>query len=86
MQADIWTKPNCPYCVKAKALLNKHNVNFEEYIIGSDLTPGDLNQGQHLRTREDLLSFVPNAKTVPQIWLNGNYVGGYTELEAFYKS
>lgn len=86
MQAEIWTKPNCPYCVKAKSLLSKNDVSYEEYIIGSDLTSNDLKTGQHLRTREDLLSIVPNAKTVPQIWLNGNYVGGYTELEAFYKS
>lgn len=86
MQAEIWTKTNCPYCVKAKSLLEKNGVTYEEYIIGSDVTADKLKSGQHLRTREDLLSIVPNAKTVPQIWLNGNYVGGFTELEAFYKN
>jgi glutaredoxin len=72
MRAEIWTKENCPYCVRAKALFNQKGVEYEEKIIGRDTT------------REQLLERVPHAKTVPQIWLDGEYIGGYTELVSFY--
>jgi glutaredoxin 3 len=36
-------------------------------------------------SREQLLEAVPNARTVPQIWLHGKYVGGYTELEQYFE-
>lgn len=84
MKADIWTKSNCPYCVRAKALFDRKGVSYEEYIIGSDMNADDLKPNQHLRTREDLLAAAPNARTVPQIWLDGEHVGGYNELEAYY--
>lgn len=74
MTAEIWTKTNCPYCTRAKALFEQKGVEYEERIIGQDAT------------REELLERAPNAKTVPQIWLDGNYIGGYTELAAFYES
>lgn len=72
MTAEIWTKTNCPYCTRAKALFEQKGVEYAERIIGQDAT------------REELLERAPNAKTVPQIWLDGNYIGGYTELAAFY--
>lgn len=72
MKADIWTKENCPYCVRAKALLEQQGVEYTEFKIGKDAT------------REQLLEIAPSARTVPQIWLEGSYVGGYTELAAFY--
>jgi glutaredoxin len=72
MKAEIWSKDNCPYCVKAKALLEQKGVEYREHVIGKDVT------------REQLLERVPNARTVPQIWLDGNHIGGYTELARFY--
>lgn len=72
MKAEIWTKDNCPYCVRAKALLQQKGIEYEEHVIGQSAT------------REQLLERAPHAKTVPQIWLDGNYIGGYTELAAFY--
>lgn len=72
MRAEIWTKDNCPYCVRAKALFEQKGVEYTERVIGKDAT------------REDLLERAPHARTVPQIWLDGNYIGGYTELAAFY--
>lgn len=85
MKAEIWTKPNCPYCVKAKNLFNIKGVEFDEVLIGFDEnnTPA-LSENQKISTREELLERVPNAKTVPQIWLDDNYIGGYTELAAFW--
>jgi glutaredoxin len=64
----VWTKDNCSYCYKAKELLKKHNIPFEERVIGKDWT------------KEDLLKIAPHAKTVPQIFLNDIYIGNYEEL------
>jgi len=70
MRAIIWSRDACPYCDQAKSLLTQKGIAFEERKIG---------QGW---TREQLLESVPTARTVPQIYLNGEYVGGYTELKA----
>ena len=37
-------------------------------------------------TKDDLLKVVPNAKTVPQIFIEDEYIGGYTELMKFFAS
>ena len=68
MKAIVWSKDQCPYCDKAKAMLKSRNIEFEERNI------------QHGWTREQLLEAVPNARTVPQIFLDDKLVGGFTEL------
>lgn len=68
MNNIIWSKDNCSYCNKAKLLLQNRNIPFEERNISKDWT------------KEQLLEAVPTAKTVPQIFLWGNYVGGYDSL------
>lgn len=68
MQAVIWTTTTCSYCVRAKNELQKRGIPYEEKIIG---------QGY---TKEDLLEAVPNARTVPQIFLDGQLIGGYDNL------
>jgi glutaredoxin len=69
MQAVIWSKYNCAYCDQAKALLNQNDIPYEERKIGEGWA------------KEDLLASVPNARSVPQIFLNEEYVGGFTELK-----
>jgi glutaredoxin len=68
MKAIVWSKDQCPYCDQAKALLKSRNIEFEERNI------------MHDWTREQLLEAVPNARTVPQIFLDDQLVGGFTEL------
>ena len=68
MTAVLWSKYNCPYCDQAKALLKSKGIVFEEKKIGDGYT------------KEELLEAVPNARTVPQIFLDGELVGGFTEL------
>ena len=70
MNAEIYSKDNCPYCDRAKVLLSSKNVNFTEHKIGRDLT------------REEFLERFPNARTVPQIYLDNQYIGGYDSLVA----
>ena len=69
MKAVVWSKYHCPYCDQAKALLKQQGIVFEERKIGDGYT------------REDLLEAVPTARTLPQIFLNGELIGGFTELK-----
>jgi glutaredoxin len=69
MKAIVWSKYQCPYCDQAKALLNQKGIEFEERKIGDGWT------------KEDLLEAVPTARTVPQIFLDEQLIGGFTELK-----
>lgn len=69
MKAIVWSKYNCQYCDMAKSLLKQKGISFEEKKIGDGYT------------REELLEAVPTARTVPQIFLDEEYVGGFTELK-----
>ena len=69
-KAVVWSKDACPFCVQAKALLKQKNIEFEE----RNISQGDW-------TKEQLLEAVPTARTLPQIFLGDNYIGGFTELK-----
>lgn len=84
MKAEIYTKPSCPYCVRAKNLFRDKGVSYIEYIISPGFDESPLAENQRYVTRDMLLEKAPHAKTVPQIWLEGNYIGGYTELSEFF--
>lgn len=68
MKAILWSKDMCSYCEQAKQLLESKGIEFEERKIGK------------VWTKEQLLEAVPTARTVPQIFLDEQYVGGYQEL------
>lgn len=68
----VWSKVQCPYCDMAKALLKSKEIVFEERMIGVNWT------------REQLLESIPQARTVPQIILRGEYIGGYDQLKAYF--
>jgi glutaredoxin 3 len=70
MKAVVWSKYHCPFCDQAKALLEAKGIEYEEKKIGDGFT------------KEDLLEAVPNARTVPQIFLDGQLIGGFTELKS----
>ena len=69
MQAIVWSKYDCPNCDKAKSLLKLRRIEYEERKIGDGWT------------KEELLAAVPTARTVPQVFLDGQLIGGYQELE-----
>ena len=69
MKAIVWSKDNCAFCDRAKALLESRNIEYEERKIGNGWT------------REDLHNAVPSARTVPQIFLDSEHVGGFDELK-----
>jgi len=68
MKAIVWSKHACPFCVQAKALLESRGIDYEERNVQEDWT------------KEQLLEAVPTARTLPQIFLDDNYIGGFTEL------
>ena len=71
MTVIVLSKYHCPYCDQAKALLTQQRVPFEEKKIGDGYT------------KEELLEAIPTARTVPQIVINGNVIGGFTELRKY---
>lgn len=66
--AIVWSQENCAYCDQAKMLLDLKGITYEERRIGEEWT------------KKQLLEQVPTARSVPQIFLDGEYVGGYNEL------
>ena len=82
-RAIIYSKNNCVYCSRAKALLDARGIPYKELIIDTQGRDDRmLTENQSWTTRDELLRIKPAAKTVPQIWLDGEYVGGFTELDA----
>lgn len=73
MKAVVWSKNACPFCDQAKNLLKLKGIEYEERNISTDWT------------REQLLEAVPNARTVPQIFLDEQLIGGFTELRKHLK-
>ena len=70
MKAVVWSKDQCAFCVQAKALLESKGIEYEERNIMHGTW-----------SREQLLEAVPGARTVPQIFLDDELVGGFTELK-----
>ena len=67
----IFSKDNCPYCDKAKfSLQNESEVEVR-------------NISRSASFKQDLLEMNPNARTMPQIFLNGELIGGYDNLVAW---
>ncbi|MFL2752426.1 MAG: glutaredoxin domain-containing protein [Gammaproteobacteria bacterium] len=67
---EIWSKPNCPFCDKAENLCIQRELEFKKYMLDVDYS------------REELFEKFPSARTFPQITIDGNLVGGYTEFAA----
>lgn len=68
MKAIVWSRNGCTYCEKAKSLLKIKGIEFEERNISNGYT------------KEQLLEAVPNARTVPQIFLDDVLIGGFDQL------
>lgn len=70
-EIDIYTTPFCPYCWRAKQLLDNKGVEFTE-----------INLLMHPGRRREMLDRAQGGYTVPQIFIDGNHVGGCDELYA----
>lgn len=74
MSTIIYTKTDCPYCIKAKKLLELKNQPYVESVIGRDIL------------REDFMSLFPDVRTVPFIIIDDVKVGGYDKLVEWFDS
>ena len=79
MNAVIYSKDGCGFCVAAKKLLESKGIRFVEYNISSQP-----DKRTELLEAAALENVVP--RTVPQIWLNNKYIGGYDKLSLFFSS
>ena len=70
-QAIVWSQEKCTYCDQAKALLASKGIEVEERKIGTEWT------------KKDLIDAVPTARSVPQIFLEGQHIGGFIELQKY---
>ena len=70
----VWSRDNCPYCVRAKYLLSVKGLEYEERNISEGVW-----------SREQLLAECPGARTVPQIVMDDTVIGGYDRLEEYFK-
>lgn len=70
----VYSKEGCPYCRMAKELLAARHINFEEVRVDLDTE------------KLDEMMRLSNRRTVPQIFINGQSIGGYDDLAALVKS
>lgn len=70
----VYTKSHCPYCDWAKQLLDTKHISYEEIHVDQD--PDKLAEMIRLSGR----------RTVPQIFINDQAIGGYDDLSALAKS
>ena len=67
---EIYTGPLCAFCDRAKALLNKKGVSFKEINLASDASK-----------MEEMIKRTNGMKTVPQIFISGQHIGGNDKLQ-----
>lgn len=70
---SLFTKVGCPFCARAKAMLKEHDIDYEEIVLGKDVT-----------TRS--LRAVAGATTVPQVFVDGKLVGDSEALTTYLSS
>lgn len=67
----IFTKPGCPFCIKAKKLLDEQGLAYEEIVLGRDASMTGVRA-------------ITGRETVPQVFIGGQHIGGSDDLEAYF--
>ncbi len=68
-KVEIYTWQYCPFCIKAKSLLNKKNIQFTEYKIDGDEA-----------ARDEMSLRASGRRSLPQIFINDQGIGGCDDL------
>ena len=71
---EIWGRPGCSYCERAKQICKKFGLNYIYHQLDEDFT------------KEWLLERFPGAKTFPQIIVDGEYIGGHDDFVKYKNS
>ena len=67
----IYTKPGCPYCSRAKALLERKGADYQEIVASNDPA-----------LKAEMVEKSGGKATFPQIFINGQHVGGSDDIHA----
>jgi len=70
LDVTVFSREGCPYCVRTKGMLHDAGIRFEELVLNRDYT-------------EATLRAVSGRSTVPQVFVNGDCIGGSEELEQY---
>lgn len=68
---EIYTWSTCPFCIRAKALLDRKGVEYTEYVIDGDES-----------ARADMAERANGRRSVPQVFINDRHIGGCDDLYA----
>ena len=68
---SIITRPGCPHCAQAKAMMSDRDIAYEEFVVGKETT---------LRS----VRAITGRETVPQVFIGGQHIGGAEELEQYF--
>ena len=72
LDVTVFTRAGCEYCVRTKNLLDGAGISFEELVLNRDFN-------------ESTIRAVSGKSTVPQVFINGNYIVGSEDLEQYFK-
>ena len=68
---EIYTWTSCPFCIRAKALLDKKGVDYQEYVVDGDEA-----------ARDEMAQRANGKRSVPQIFINDLHIGGCDDIHA----
>lgn len=68
-QIEIFTGPGCGYCEAAKTLLKRHGLPFAERDVSDEAV------------RREFRERLPRVRSIPQVFIDGEHIGGYEDLE-----
>jgi len=74
-KVEIYTWSMCPFCIRAKGLLNKKGVEFTEYCIDGDED-----------ARDKMSERANGRRSVPQIFINDEHIGGCDDIHSLERS
>lgn len=66
---EIFSSPRCGYCDRAKALLSSHGYDYQELDVAG-----------HAGHRMELQRRLPRVRSLPQVFVGGEHIGGYEDL------
>jgi len=70
LDVTVFTREGCPYCVRTKGMLHDAGISFEELVLNRDYTEGTLRA-------------VSGQASVPQVFINGEHIGGSEDVERY---
>ncbi len=73
LDVTVFTRVGCPFCARAKGMLRDAGIDFDELVLNQDY-------------RNQTLRAVAGKDMVPQVFINGEHIGGSDDLEAWFKA